>query len=342
MSSYTNTKAALSFILSIWHTLLSIAFIIRLRQKNLSNKLYKSVLYTSITIFISGIYVFFTNFIGIVHFNNWTDSEHSTGAFTLLITYIISFNIMQGAAYLFCFLLMYNSLLNSVYAMTTYHIFTHFFLMFIMMLSAISSMILQHYLRLYVCAHVTTAIGLVFYVLGICDIMYFLSESLFKLISNMESQKAFFISKITKFTVLTSLLITCLMIFIIAKIFVAIFHDSTAVNIIQWLIYFITEIIGTLCIFNIFAMNEKYYLFCCNKCDSQIGKFCHKFAKKNVDRMKQSEINYVSPAKQPNQNSTAGLVNILYEEQNTVKTINDGDDGTIDIPNYNDHTSYVL
>ena len=143
---------------------------------------------------------------------------------------------------------------------------------------------------------------MIIYILGLCHLGYLLNNQLLLVVivnddplSNMNGIQLQLLKTATKVAVLQSIYTVSIIVYVIVTIICNILGSDGA-YLLDWIVYFVIAIIGTICICLAFRINEKEYILLCKRCDSSFGALCHKAVNSKVipQNMKRMALSYQS------------------------------------------------
>eukprot|EP01084_Bolivina_argentea_P055731 102122_1 len=283
----TSFELAMALFLSIWNGLLFIILATKLSKTKEENRYFsKKIIFSALINFGGWCTAYMIH--AIIRLHHLIDLE--LNEFSIMIMYSIftlTFSISFVSSYIFVISMIYAAFDGSEFAMKHWILYSHVLLTFILfILCNIGTFFV--YVIPNKWGPILHFILYLLYIFGLCCMYYLLNMNLIKMVmlGNDRSRiyifnpvQSSFMSTVTKLSVLQGIFtFTATFYLVITVINNIIFHNSIS-NIVEWLCYAFTVIVGTLSIYLTFNMNLTEYKCICKPCNICCKKFCESLVK---------------------------------------------------------------
>ena len=213
---------------------------------------------------------------------------------SLWCIYSLVYSIAFVSSYIFVILMLYHSFKGSEFEISKCTLYSHTIFVIILFFSCGAATVFLNLYPYYLGGYLSF-LNVFIYCIGLCRMVYTLNMKLIKMILlandksklnlfNKMSQK--FMKTITKLSVLQGMFTFSAILYVIT----AVLHNVILYNyysyLLDWIIYVITVMTGTLCMYLTFTVNTKEYNILCKCCD----KCCTRGCNLTVMRLYGSEI----------------------------------------------------
>ena len=308
-------RSVLSVTVAAWFGILLIITIIKLCSIARSGRPFpkKPVIISAIVLYISALIGHTINAYGILSYKHWqnvSNPSHTQESIILIASYGLFSCIALISTYLFTESLLYYSFKGSSYEISKKVIYCHILNIMLILSVVCITMTFRNILDGYQSnEYVSISIFISLLGFGLLHFVYLFNSRLFKIVltnhdydnysrsrnisvaSTVSStQQMKLLKLITKFSVLTSIILIFLFITDIMGICVAIdmsFTDNDhgiVLRMIYWFFYSLFLMFGSLLIFLSFEMNNGCYQCLCRKCHEKFGQVCERMAQKSIEK----------------------------------------------------------
>eukprot|EP01084_Bolivina_argentea_P090091 162391_1 len=286
--SFRLTQITLSIFIAVFCATLFIVLLIKLNSN--TKPMHKLVNFFSSLVLICLCVAAIIEAIGLSY--QWADYHNNRFRATLLSVYAIIWTISFISSYMFLVVLLYYSFKGSAYQISMINIIFHTLIALTVFALVVVSIYFQYALDDYKYAFTLIIIEISIYIFGLCQLTYILNKKLLLLVTlnsdgktKMNQRQLKLVQTVTKLTVLLSIYVVSTISYVIITVICGVYSTDLS-ELIDFCAYTVASVVGVICIFLTFWVNNSNYICLCNQCDMICSKLCRYIAQSKIAQSK--------------------------------------------------------